>query len=189
MDLKTLFGETLYSQITKIIDDHNSKADTKDKVKLVDLGEGGYVGKEKHQDKLNALQTQIDTLTEQVSKRDADLKTVSDQLAAVKTDSDKLAGVQTSLTDLQAKYDADQKAWQDQLAAQRYEYLVKEKASALNFTSSAAKKRFIPEAVSKGFQVDGETLMGYADWLKGYQESDTGSLRQRCRHRSDLCTL
>lgn len=171
MDFKTIFGEALASQIQTKLDEYNQSAEKK--VKLADLSEGGYVSKEKHQDKLNALQSQIDDYKAQVSARDADLKSLQDQLS--KADPSKLEEVSASLSALQSRYDEDAKAWQAKLDAQSYEFLIREKASELSFTSNAAKKAFVADAVAKGFKVDGSTLLGYNDWLAAYKASDPGS--------------
>lgn len=171
MDFKTIFGEALASQIQTKLDEYNQSAEKK--VKLANLSEGGYVSKEKHQDKLNALQAQIDDYKAQVSKRDADLQALHDQLS--KADPAKLDEVSASLTALQSRYDEDAKAWQAKLDAQAYEFLIREKASELTFTSNAAKKAFVADAIAKGFKLDGDSLLGYNDWLNAYKEADPGS--------------
>ena len=171
MDFKTIFGEALASQIQTKLDEYNQTAETK--VKLADLSEGGYVSKEKHQDKLNALQSQIDDYKAQVTQRDTDLQTLQAQLS--KADPAKLEEVSASLAALQSRYDADAKAWQAKLDAQAYEFLIKEKASELAFTSNAAKKAFVADAIAKGFKLDGDSLLGYNDWLNAYKEADPGS--------------
>lgn len=173
MDLKEIFGEALSTQIQTALDQYNSKADKK--VKLVDLSDGGYVSKEKHQDKLSALQSQIEDYKAQVGQRDKDLQSLQDQLKAAGPE--KLNEVSQNLTALQAKYDQDSKAWEAKMTRQAYEFMVKEKASELSFSSAAARKEFIREAVDKGFKVDGDTLQGYGEWLKEYQTNDPGAFK------------
>lgn len=173
MDLKEIFGEALSGQIQTALDQYNSKADKK--VKLVDLSDGGYVSKEKHQDKLSALQSQIEDYKTQLDQRNKDLQSLQDQLKAAGPE--KLNEVCQNLASLQAKYDQDSKAWEAKMSQQAYEFLVKEKASELQFSSVAARKEFIREAVEKSFKVDGDTLQGYGDWLKAYQEADPGAFK------------
>lgn len=171
MELKDILGEDLAAKVQTAVDAYNSKADKK--AKLVDLSGGDYVSKEKHTDKLTALQSQIDDYKTQVGQRDKDLADLQDKLKAAGPE--KLDEVSKSLADLQARYDQDQKDWQSKLDAQAYSFLIKEKASELSFSSGAAKREFIREATEKGFKIDGETLLGYGDWLKAYQEADPGA--------------
>lgn len=171
MDLKELLGDSLADQVQAAIDRHNSEKGTK--VKLVDLAEGGYVSKEKFNDKTTTLQTLVDDLNNQLAARDSDLATLQGQLKDAGPE--KLGELQKSLNDLQGKYDQAAQDWQAKLDSQAYEFLVKEKAGELSFSSAAAKKQFVREAVEKGFKMDGDNLLGYNDWLSEYKKADPGS--------------
>ena len=60
-----------------------------------------------------------------------------------------------------AQVDADKQAYEQRISKQAYEFAVREKAGALKFSSSAAKKAFIAEAIAKDFKQDGDKLQGY----------------------------
>lgn len=176
MSLKDILTESLWNQVEAAIKAHNDKETDKAKhCKLVDLSEGGYVSKEKYDNKTSALQSQIDALNSTITQRDTDLQSVRDQLKAAGADKTKLAETQTNLTNLQAQYDQAQKDWQAELAKQNYAFMVKEKAGELSFSSTSAKKAFIQDAIAKNFKVDGDVLLGYNDWLSEYKKTDPGA--------------
>ena len=121
------------------------------------------------------LQGQITDLQGQVTQRDTDLADLQGKLTAVQEDAGKLSEAQTALTGLQDKYDTERKEWEQKNAKQAYEFMIRERANTLTFSSSAAKKEFIREAIGKNFQVDGDTVLGFDDFVGKYKESDPGA--------------
>lgn len=167
--LKGLFGaEALtYEQFV-------AKA-TEAKLNIVDIGGGQYVSRAKFDDRTKALEQQVKDLQGQITQRDTDIADLNTRLTAAQGDAGKLADVQQSLTDLQSKYDADKTAWEAAQAAQAYEFDIRERANGLKFSSTSAKRAFIAEAINKGFKRDGETLLGYEDFVAKYKEADPGA--------------
>ena len=145
------------------------------KINLVNLADGGYVSQNKFDDKVSGLTQQVSQLTEQIGQRDADMATLREQLEAAQADAGKLPGVQQSLTELQNKYAQDKTKFEKSMARQKYEFAVRERANGLKFSSAAAKKAFLSEAIGKDFKMDGETLLGYDDFVKQYQTDDPGA--------------
>ena len=145
------------------------------KLNVVNLADGGYVSQAKFDDKVNALTQQVTQLNEQIAQRDSDMAQLRTNLDAAQADASKLHGVQQSLSDLQNKYAADKAKLEADMAKQRYEFAVREKANGLKFSSVAAKKAFIQEAIGKEFKQDGETLLGYEDFLTKYKADDPGA--------------
>lgn len=165
--LKALFGEgeaLTYEQLAE-------KAKTA-KINAVNLAAGGYISQDKYNDKVNALTQQVDALTGQLTKRDADMADLQGKLTAAQADASKLGEVQTTLSQLQTRYDTDKKELEGKLARQGYEFAVREKAGALKFSSTAAKKAFIQDAIGKEFKMDGETLLGFDDYVAKYKADD-----------------
>ena len=176
MTLQEVLGADLYAQVEAKINEVNASQPDKSKhVKFADLSEGGYVSKTKYDDKVNSLTQQVTDLQGQITQRDADLTGLNAQLAAAQADAGQLAEAQKQITVLQSKYDKDSKAWEAKNAQQAYEYEIRTRANDLKFTSAAAKKEFIREAIAQQFKQDGETLMGYTDFVTKYQESDPGA--------------
>lgn len=176
MTLREVLGEELFAQVDAKINEINANQPDKTKhVRFADLSEGGYVSRSKYDDKVNGLTQQVTDLQGQITQRDADLAGLNEQLTAAQADAGQLAEAQKQLSTLQSKYDRDSKAWEAKNAQQAYEYAIRNKANELKFTSAAAKKDFIREAIAAQFKQDGEVLMGYTDFVTKYRESDPGA--------------
>ena len=143
-----------------------------EKMNLVDLSEGGYVSADKFKDRVDGLSTQLTDLKGQLTQRDADMATLRESLQAAQADAGRLPDVQKSLADMQTKYEADKTAYEAKLAHQAYEFAVREKANQLKFSSASAKKAFVQEALSKELKMDGESLLGYDEFLAKYKADD-----------------
>ena len=167
--LKALFsnGPLTYEQL--------EAAAREQKMNVVYLAEGGYISKSKYDDAVNGLKGQVTDLQGQIASRDGDLTSLREQLTAAQADAGKLGAVQQSLTDLQTKYNADKTDYENKLTRQTYEYMVRERANGLHFSSAAAKKAFLQEAIGKDFKVDGESLLGYEDFVTKYKADDPGA--------------
>lgn len=170
--LKALFpdgGALTYEQLVT--------AAREQKMNIVNLAEGGYVSKGKHDDTVKDLNGRITDLQGQITQRDTDLASVRGQLTAAQADVSKLGTVQQSLADLQTKYDTEKTNFEQRLTRQNYEFLVRERANGLTFSSAAAKKAFVQEAIGKEFKVDGENLLGYEDFVTKYKADDPGAFK------------
>ena len=167
--LKALFGDEAltYDQLAAKV--------AEGKLNVVNIADGSYVSRNKFDDTVNGLKSQVTDLQGQIAQRDTDLAGLNEQLTAAQADAGQLAEAQKQLSALQSKYDKDSKAWEAKNAQQAYEYAVRSKAGELKFTSAAAKKDFIREAIAQGFKMDGDTVMGYTDFVAKYQENDPGA--------------
>lgn len=167
--LKALFGDEAltYDQLAAKV--------AEGKLNVVNIADGSYVSRNKFDDTVNGLKSQVTDLQGQIAQRDTDLAGLNEQLTAAQADAGQLAEAQKQFSALQSKYDKDSKAWEAKNAQQAYEYAIRSKAGELKFTSAAAKKDFIREAIAQGFKMDGDTLMGYTDFVAKYQENDPGA--------------
>lgn len=95
--LKEALGDELYDQVA-------AKLKGNDKVKLANLADGGYVGKEK----FDASEATITDLRKQLADRDKDI-------AALKKSAGDNEDLSKQLTDLQAKYKTDTEALQGKI--------------------------------------------------------------------------
>lgn len=167
--LKALFGDgqLTYDQLVEKVKEA--------KMNIVNLADGGYVSQAKFDDKVNGLNAQVTQLNEQITQRDADMATLKRDLEAAQADASKLPGVQQSLSELQTKYATDKTQYEANMAKQRYEFAIRERANTLKFSSTAAKKAFVQEAISKEFKMDGDTPLGYEDFVAKYKADDPGA--------------
>lgn len=131
------------------------------------------------------LQTQVDTLTGQVSdlqgqiaQRDSDMKDLQTKLTNAQADTTKLTEAQDALTSLQSKYDTEKQDWEKKNSQLAYEYQVRERANGLKFSSNAARNEFVREAIAKQFQTEGDKLLGFDDYVTAYKEKDPGAFAQ-----------
>jgi len=171
--LKSLFGEgeaLTFEQFTEKA--RNAK------LNIVNIADGSYISRAKHDDKVNALNQQITDLSGQITQRDTDMKDLQGKLTAAQADASKLGDAQTALTALQSKYDTDKQEYEQKLQKQSYDFLVREKANSLNFTSPAAKRDFIREVTDKGLKIDGENLLGYDDFVTKYKADNPGAMAE-----------
>ena len=169
--LKSLFGDgeaLTYEQLSQKINDA--------KMNLANIADGSYISRAKYDDRMKELTQQVTDLQGSVKQRDTDLADLQGKLTAAQTDAGKLTEAQTALTKLQTKYTEDQKAWEAKTAKQAKDFMVRERASALHFSSAAAKRDFIREANEKDFKVDGDTLLGYEDFIAKYKADNEGAI-------------
>lgn len=150
--------------IDKIIDENGS-----------DIENAKSAAAKKFDSERETLQGQIEDLKMQVTQRDADLSDIQKQLTAANENADKLAEAQKSLSSLQKKYETETKAWEAKNAQQAYEFAVREKANTLKFSSEAAKREFIRDAIAKDFKMEQNNLLGFDDYVNIYKESDPGA--------------
>lgn len=169
--LKALFenGESLtYEQLAAKV----SAA----KLNVVNIADGAYVSRSKFDDKVNSLTQQVTDLNGQISQRDKDMSELQEKLTAAQADAGRLSEAQSALTNLQSKYSADQQAWQQKQQKQAYEFMIRERANGIKFSSPAAKRDFIREATGKEFKIDGESLLGYDDFTAKYKAENPGAI-------------
>ena len=168
--LKALFngGALTYDQLLAAV--------TEAKLNVVNIADGSYIAKTKFDDRVATLNQQVKDLQDQVSQRDTDLSKLNEQLTAAQADAGKLSEVQSSLAGLQSKYETDKQEWEHKNAQQAYEFMVRERANGLKFTSAAAKRDFVREATGKEFKVDGESLLGYDEFVTKYKADNPGAV-------------
>lgn len=130
-----------------------------DKVKLVNLKDGGYVGK----DKFDAMQTERDTLKTQLETANTTIKSYTDM---------DIDGIKQSAKDWETKYNTDTQKLRDKLADMEYGHTVETAVAGLKFTSTAAKKAFVADLTAKKLTVQDGKLLGLDDFVNAYKQSD-----------------
>ena len=161
--LKAILGEELYSQVEEKINSYNSDEKNKDnQVKIVNLSEGKYIGKEK----FDAKETELTGVRQQLEDANNTIKTYEDM---------DVEGIKKSVQDWQTKYDTDTKALQDKLSKRDYDYAVEKKVDSLKFSSASAKKAFTTDLIAKELKLENDNLLGFEDFVKEYKEADPGA--------------
>lgn len=167
--LKNLFnGESLtYEQLAEKI-----KAG---KLTVANIADGTYVSRSKFDDETGKLKKQVDDLQGQLTKRDTDMSDLQTKLTAAQNDQTKLTEVQNTLDKLKNEYDQSKNDWNAKLAQQAYEFAVKTEAAKLNFSSTAAQRDFIRGVLDKKLQMQGDTILGFNDYVESYKKEDPGA--------------
>lgn len=140
--------------------------------KFADLNEGQYVSKRKYEDELEGKAGEINTLTETISQRDADLKKLKKQLKDAGTDADKLSTLSTELSTLQDKYKEATESYKKQLESQAYEFAVREFATSQKFSSKAARRDFIESMIKENLNMKDGEILGAKDFVKSYSKDN-----------------
>lgn len=170
MNIKEIFdkaenGTLTYEEFEKIAKEANAK--------MVDLNEGNYISKAKHEAEIEAKSKEIETLNGTISTRDTDLTKLKEQLAEVGEDASKLSELTSKFEELQTKYDEDAKSYKKQLQQQSYEFAVKEHANQLKFTSQAAKRDYTQAMIAASLKMDKGSILGAEDFRKNYEADNS----------------
>lgn len=149
------------------------------KAKFTDLSEGRYVDRQKYEDDLAKKDTEISTLNDTITTRNADLEALKTQLQDAGSDAGKLDELTASLTALQSKYDADTAALQTKLTAQAYEFAVRDYAGKQKFSSAAARRDFERSMINKNLPMEDGSIMGADDYMKAYAKANADAFVQK----------
>ena len=171
--LKTLFGDgeaLTYDQLSAKVKEA--------KFNVANIADGSYVSKAKFDDKVGTLNQQVTDLRGQLTQRDTDMSDLQTKLTAAQADAGKLADVQSQLSAMKTKYDTDKADWDQKTARQAKEFMVRERASDIKFTSAAAKRDFVQQANGKDFKIDGDVLLGYDDFVTKYKADNPGAIAE-----------
>lgn len=139
--------------------------------KFVDLKEGNYVSRQKHDSELSTLNTRITELNGTIETRDADLATLQQKLNDA-GDIEALKGAAQELANLKTKYDAETKDYQARLSKQAYEFAVKDFANEKSFSSKAAKRDFEQWMISRNLTMENGKIIGAEDSVQIYAKDN-----------------
>ena len=177
MLLKDIFDKATSENKSLTLEEFEALA-KESKAKFTDLSEGRYVDKQKYEDDLAKKDTEIATLNDTITTRNADLDALKTQLQSAGSDAGKLEELTSSLTSLQAKYDADTAALSTKLSAQAYEFAVRDFAGKQKFSSEAARRDFTHSMINKNLPMEGEMIMGAEDYLKAYAKQNADAFKK-----------
>lgn len=128
--------------------------------KLMDMNGKSIENLKKENDKLKAEKEGLETqLTEANSKIEGFKEIDVDKIKA-------------EVDEWKEKYETDTKKLQDSLTQKDYDYKVNELTSGLKFSSNSAKRTFIEDLKAKGLKLENDSLLGFDDFVKSYQETD-----------------
>lgn len=177
MLLKDIFDKATSENKSLTLEEFEALA-KESKAKFTDLSEGRYVDKQKYEDDLAKKDTEIATLNDTITTRNADLDALKTQLKDAGSDAGKLEELTNNLTALKAKYDADTAALSTKLSKQAYEFAVRDFAGKQKFSSEAARRDFTHSMINKNLPMEGEMIMGAEDYLKAYAKQNADAFKK-----------
>lgn len=159
--LKKLFGTPKEGEQPKAMtfDELERAINADPSIKLANLSDGGYVSKNKFDDKeteLNGVKQQLDAANTQIkSFQDMDVE-----------------GIKQSVKDWETKYNTDTQSLKDQIAAQERAHAEEMFMGEYKFTSTAARNGILAELRGKKFQIDNGVLLGAKEFMQSLMEKE-----------------
>lgn len=158
MDLKTLLGDELFSQVDAKIQEHNSADDRKDNpVKFVDLSEGAYVGKEKYA----SLETEAKGYKTQLGEAHNAIKSYREM---------DIDGIKTAVAEWETKYKTDTENLQKTLETERKTHAAERYLDAQKIKSPLSRKAIMQEFMGQNLEFKDGAFVGADDYMKKVKE-------------------
>lgn len=158
MDLKELLGDELYAQVDAKIAEVNGADDRKENpVKLVDLSEGSYVGKEKYV----SLKTEVDGYKKQLTDASTAIESYKNM---------DIEGIKKSAEEWKQKYETDTAALTQQIETQKRTFAAEKYLDGQKIKSPLAKRSILSEFMSQNLEFKDGTFVGADDYMKKIRE-------------------
>lgn len=163
--LKEILGEDLYSQTKEKVDSYNQEHKEKP-IKIVNLGEGNYVSK----DKFDAKETEITNLKKQVEDANNEIKSYKDM---------DIDGIKKSAEDWETKYNDLVKTQNEAKEKSIREERTNAFFNGVEFASESAKAGVIAQFNEKDFKYDEkeQKFQGASEWLEELKKNDVGAFK------------
>lgn len=157
-ELKNVLGEELYSQVESKVNSYNSDEKNKNnQIKIVDLGSGKYVAKEKFDTK----ETETKLLKKQLEDANTTIKSYEDM---------DVDAIKKSAKDWETKYNEDTANLKKQLDERDYEYNLDLYLGNLEMVDEVHKENLKKEIKEKQLKFEDKKLIGGEDIVSSYKE-------------------
>lgn len=123
---------------------------------------------EKHKKAAETARGEAKTLKNQLAEANGKLEKIGDPAADLET-------ARQEAADWKQKYETMQTEQAEAERKRMYDEALAASLGDVAFSSESAKKAFLADAAAKNLPVDNGRLLGFADFLKGYRESDPGA--------------
>lgn len=151
--LRKLFaeGESL------TFDQLKAKIEADTNLKIINLMDGGYVSKQKLDDKI----TELTGVKQQLTDANAEIQSYKDM---------DIDGIKKSAADWEQKYVADTKALQEKLATQQTEFAAKTYLRGFKFTDPMVEEAVFRQFMEKKFVMEGDKFLGADEYMAEMQK-------------------
>lgn len=154
MDLKELLGEELFSQVDARLNEVNSLEERKgNPVKIVDLSDGGYVGKEKYA----SLQTEANGYKTQLGEANKTINSYKEM---------NIEGIKQSASEWEKKYKEDTENLQHTLEVERMTHAAERFLDTQKIKSPLSKKTILQDFMSQNMEFKDGAFVGADDYMK-----------------------
>lgn len=158
MDLKELLGEELFTQVDARLNEVNSADDRKSNpVKLVDLSEGAYVGKEKYA----SLQTEMNGYKTQLGEANKTINSYKEM---------DIDGIKQSASEWEKKYKEDTEHLQRTLETERKTHAAERFLDTQKIKSPLSRKTILQEFMAQNLEFKDGAFTGAEDYMKKVKE-------------------
>lgn len=158
MDLKELLGEELFTQVDAKLNEVNSADDRKSNpVKLVDLSEGAYVGKEKYA----SLQTEMNGYKTQLGEANKTINSYKEM---------DIDGIKQSASEWEKKYKEDTENLQRTLETERKTHAAERFLDTQKIKSPLSRKTILQELLAQNLEFKDGAFTGAEDYMKKVKE-------------------
>lgn len=96
--------------------------------------------------------------------------------------------IKAEIDEWKNKYEIDTQTLKDSLSQKDYDYKISELTNGLKFSSNGAKKSFMNDLKEKGLKLENDTLLGFDDFVKSYQETDPDAFMKETETTSEVFT-
>ena len=126
-------------------------------LKIVNLADGGFVSKEKHDAKI----TELNGTKKQLEDARAEIQSFKDM---------DIDGIKKKADDWEQKYEADTKALQDKLTTQQTEFAAKTYLRGFKFTDPMVEEAVFRQFMEKKFAMEGDKFLGADEYMTEMQK-------------------
>lgn len=126
---------------------------------------------------IQAKDQELETLKTEKEGLSAQLKEANTKIEGFKdVDVNKL---NEEIESWKTKYNTDTENLKKEISKKDYDFKINDVIKDLQFSSNGAKKAFIEDLKAKELKFEEDKLVGYADFLKTYQENDPDAFKKQ----------
>lgn len=153
--LRKLFadGESL------TFDQLKAKVEADAGLKIVNLADGGYVSKQKLDDKI----TELNGVKQQLLDANGEIQSYKDM---------DIEGIKKKAAEWEQKYEDDTRALQDKLTAQQTEFAARTYLSRFKFANPLVEEAVYRKFMEKKFAMEGDKFLGADDFMADMQKQN-----------------
>lgn len=167
--LKQILGDDLYSQVESKVNSYNSDEKNKNnQVKIVNLSEGNYVGK----DKFDAKETEIADLKQQLNDANKQIEDFKEM---------DIDSIKKTADDYKQKFEQAQKDSEAKINEIKYDTYLSDYIKSLEMTDEVHAENLKKQIKEKELKFEDGKLLGGDDFVKSYKEKHPNAFKDMAK--------